>query len=341
MNGGLEPVDGGGPPATAGRGYRWFSIRTVLVCLIMPLVLSACGAVESIRNIDVSVNDPVWLRDDWIYYLRQSNSDAPWEIWRRRPDGSGNARFAASVPTVCPHPTFVFLFKGPNGGLGAGLKCAGQGGQTELMEYSGGQATRPLGEFPDADAATWRGGGGGGGYVEQMTQSCWGITPVGADLPVTFAEPMSLNGVTWIVDPSKSNYACEHSASTKSPAINADGSSVYFLATTDMPPNPVERNADSLSWRLCRWDKGARQPVVVGPTLTGANNLRLTPDGRRGAVDVHAPGNSGLYIVRLADGKASRLMPGEDIVGMDFSPDGHRLVVINTSDDIKVIEAHD
>jgi hypothetical protein len=321
---------------SSNKKHAVLAIVEVLALIAAVSSLAACTRIgNAIAQVDVSVSNPVWLRDGWIYFLRQANSDAPWQIWRSHPDGSKQSQFAAPALPACPHTTFVFLFEGPHGRVGAGTSCPGDK-EKNLVEYStDGSSAASLGTVPYAIAATWR-DGEKGGYVEQITESCWGIAPLDDAASITFTEPISLNGLRWSVNPRTINYACDHIGKAKSPAVTRDGGSVYFLASADESDDSLDgRNAYTLSWRLYRWDKNASLPVMIGPVLTGANGLRLAPDDLRAAVAVHGP-RQGITIVNLKDGSTTDMFAGVNVRGLDFSPDGRAIVALTISGSVEI-----
>jgi hypothetical protein len=312
------------------RGWRR-RIATAVSVAVACLSLASCTRVlGSVEQVDVTVLDVVWLSDGWIYFMRQASSDAPWEVWRRHPDGSGQTRFAAPTRSECPSSTFVFLFDGPHGGLGVGTGCP-KAADTYLDEYStDGQRSEALGSIPHAVGVTWR-DGDRGGYAERIVGPCWGIVPLSGSSRVKLVGPVVLNGVKWSIDPSQENYACDGKGKAKSPVVTPDGDSLYFLASGETIDDPAEgRNSYRLSWQLCRWDSGQQQPTMVGPPLKGAGVVRLSDDNSHAAVSVHGTRNA-VELIDLKSGVTKELLRGVDVVGFDLSPDGRSLVVATTS----------
>ena len=301
--------------------------------------LAGCGTVPNPLTLDVVISSPVWLADGWIYFLRQESSDAPFNIWRRHPDGSDQGLFASPAPAACPHTPMLFLFSGPHGRLGAGVSCAGERRGTSLVEYSNdGRTTTELATVDNAVAATWR-AGTSRAYVEQINSSCVGVAPLEDGKLGSFPAPMSMDGLTWPLDPGATNYSCSGTGHAYSPAVTKDGRSVYFLAASDPYKELDSHGADALKWRVFRWDVGAAQPVEIGPVLMGGAGLRLTPDDQSLVVVARIDGVSGILLINVKDGTVKTISTDLDVSEIDLSPDGRMLVVLTKSDRVEIVRA--
>lgn len=285
-----------------------------LLTLVTVLATSGCGQLKlwAQDGVEAAYYDLEWLDDGWIYYQFQASSDAPVELWRRRPDGSDRARFAPPAPAECPSTGLVFLFVGPGGGIGAGVSCPKQD-PTELIEYpaSGGTPTH-LAEVDDVYGATWS-RGGGAGYLQRQAETCSDIVPVPEGRTMT----VTVQGKSWPVT------GCPAGAgAVRQPMLTRDGGTLFFLAATDQPwDNPAHTFDPDLRWQLMRSDRGG-SPRPVGEPLAGASDLVVSPDGTQAVIAL-----DDRLIAQPTAGGPAREIGRVDAFDLAFAPDGRSVMV--------------
>ncbi|MEV8517458.1 hypothetical protein [Dactylosporangium sp. NPDC051484] len=309
--------------------------RRLSIGLAALIMASGCG-LTSLAAVDRTDTDPVWLTDGWVYFLHQDSSDAPWQIWRRRPDGSAAGLFAAVKPDPCPASASVFLFEGSSGRLGAGYSCDFTRLDTTLVEYSAdGRETTTLAIQPTARAASWR-GGPSAAYLEVLNSSCWGIVPMRNGTPSVFPAPVTLAGLSWPLDPASSANRCDSRGISRAPAVTRDGKTVYFLISAAGGAK-VGQDVGSIPWRLASWVTGEPQPSIGTDVLVGASSLVLSPDDKTAAVAVDGPGGPHLLTIALATGQTKQVGARINATGLSFSPDGKQLIASTVEGDLTTV----
>ncbi|WP_439427021.1 TolB family protein [Micromonospora sp. LA-10] len=307
------------------------ALRTALtpVLVLAVMLLGGCGRISGLLD-SVSLSHPVWAIDGWVYYLREvtstSGSDQA-EVWRQRPDGSGEEAVLTRAPAVsaCEGGLFSFLFAGSDGDLGVALECGWD--RTELLSYSPADKTfEPLASTRFlADAALVN--GGGGGYVEAPRECGPGGVQLLADGTAhEFAAPVTAGGTTF--NPSGGDTDCESTVLTRSPA--ALGERLFFITAPDSLgrlPLPPEVSPDDLTWHLTEWDVGSAMARFV-TELPGLAGLAVSPDGRSVIAAVASDHVGGVWSVDVGTGKKTRIADGARAYDPSFSPDGKRFVYV-------------
>lgn len=308
----------------------WFLAPLILSVLAG---LAGCAVVNRLESTGPTIDYPVWLPDGWIYYRYQAGLDAPFEVWRSRPDGSHAARFVAPASSGCPGNVVWYLFPGPGGNLGATEQCAGAT-LFELIEYpTAGGAPVKLGEIPGLFSSWTRDRHTGyiaqSTYLAQSTSGCLGIAEIRDGVIVPSPVMITLNGVTSPLSPSAKGCP-SNSVATRNPAISPDGGRLFVLATMNQPSlRDPDMYLDSVPWQLVRIDDNGRS-TPIGPPLTGLTTTAVSPDGRTVAMTDQTTDHERIILVP-ADGGPTRDVAVRTIAfGFSFSPDSRSLV---TTDD--------
>lgn len=316
------------------RALRMVILPVVVLAVVM---LGGCGRIMGLVE-PVSVFNPVWAADGWVYYLREVSSD--WaELWRQRPDQGKAERVLKGPPqeSACDEGTgFSFLFAGSDGDVGVALECGW--GRTELLSYSPDEKTfAPLAltRFLAGAALV---NGDGRGYVEAPRECGPGGIQILADGTASeFPAPVTIDGRTFNL--SGSDTGCESIVLVRSPA--AVGDRLFFITAPDSLgrlPLPPEVSPDDFTWHLTEWD-GKSATARFLTELPGLADLAVSPDGQSVIAAVSSEDGGGVWSVDVGTGKKTRIADGGNAYAPSFSPDGKRLVYVEDFDRLKFAAA--
>ncbi|MGN9890067.1 TolB family protein [Micromonospora sp. L31] len=300
--------------------------RRVVLAVVLLATMAAAGCSRLLAVVEpVTVTDPVWARDGWVYFLREVSSDGA-ELWRQRPD-EGSAELVldeSALEPGCGRGVFSFLYRAPEADVGVAAQCHGV--RTELFTFSAGRgslesaASMPfLGDVAFAD-------GSGTGFAEVPKNCGIAIERVVDGKASEFDRPITVSGKTFPM--SGSDRECGSVAWVRSPALSGDGL-LYFLAAPDSLGKLPDRRSDALEsyeWQLVVWDpKADSARSLTG--LPGLADLAVAPDGRTVLVAVTSPeAKGGVWSVDAVTGKMSKLLDEAEAHHPSFSPDGREFV---------------
>lgn len=325
-----------GRPRPVGPAGRMAAM--IAICLLLSFTMEGCRILSSpLDYVYVDMASPVWLSDGWVYLMHRNSSDAPFEVWRQHPDGSGRAVLRLPRVSGCAEPLVQSLFHAPNGHLGVQVGCSGDDINSRLLEYLDAATYRQLGDVAYVSNAWWT-ADPDLGYVEQSTKSCLGIAPVRRGAIARFPGAIEVDGRTWWIEPEGSSYDCSGMGLAKSPVTNSDGSALIFLASSGRTKSPsLPRNDATIPWSLCLWNRGSSAPTVVGGGLKGADRVRLLPNGKEAIVSTWGKSSGELVSVNLKSGASRNVAAGIKAADFDVAPDGHSLFVLMASGNTKVV----
>ncbi|MGW8645373.1 TolB family protein [Micromonospora chalcea] len=318
------------------------TLRTALtsVLVLAVILVGGCGRISGLLD-SVSLFHPVWAADGWVYYLREVTSTSGSgvaEVWRQRPDGSGEEAVLTRAPAVpaCEAGLFSFLFADPDGDLGVALECGWDG--TELLTYSPADKTfEPLASTRFLAGAALV-NGDGRGYVQARRECGPGGIQLLADGKASeFPSPVTVDGTTFNL--SGSDTGCESMVLVRSPATM--GERLFFITAPDTLgrlPLPVEVYPSDFTWHLTEWDVGSATARFLAE-LPGLADLAVSPDGRSVIAAVASDHVGGVWSVDVDTGKKTRIADGKRAYHPSFSPDGKRFVYVEAFRRLRFAEA--
>jgi hypothetical protein len=304
------------------RCARLTSVPLVLLTLLLSV---GCGTLsDSVAG--VSVTDPVWMPDGWVYYLREVASEGA-ELWKQRDDQGEDQPVLdlEDIRGICDKAALNFLFRANDQNLGIGAECAGK--SREFAYSPGRRSFSPIASTP------FLGGvapamGKATGYVAVATGCGGAIKPIRDGVVREFASPVTVAGRSWKLSGAEPP-DCGSAALARSPAQGPDGT-LYFLAAPDsIGKLPItDPNAlDGFQWYLCSWDGRSAAPRVV-TTFRGLADLVVSPDGRFAVAALSTSGVEGVVIVDTDTGRTTEAAKGRPAYDPSLSPDGHRYVYV-------------
>ncbi|MCW3839723.1 hypothetical protein ONA70_06390 [Micromonospora yasonensis] len=322
---------------SAGRpGVRALRTAVVPVVVLAVIMLGGCGRMVGLV-LPVSLFDPVWAADGWVYYLREVSSDGA-ELWRQRPDQSNEERVLEHAPqgSVCKKGVFSFLFASSDGGVGMAVECGGR--WTDLLSYSASDkkleylaSTRFLGGAVLVD-------GDGRGYVEVPRKCGVGIQSLADGKASDFPTPVTVDGKTFNV--SGGDSGCESVVLVWSPA--AVGDRLFFMTAPDSLgrlPLRAGVNLEDFTGYLTEWD-GKSASARFLTEIPGSVDLAVSPGGRSVIAAVGSPENeAGIWSVDVGTGEKTRIVDDEEAHHPSFSPDGKRFVYVENYKHLKFATA--
>ncbi|MGY0002911.1 TolB family protein [Micromonospora sp. I033] len=322
---------------SAGR-LRVRAVRLVVLPIVVlaVIMLGGCGRIAGFVE-PVSLFNPVWATDGWVYYLREVSSDGA-EVWRQRPDQSNEERVFGRPPqgSVCEEGVLSFLFAGADGDLGVAIECGWD--RTELLSYSPNDK-----KFEPLALTRFLGGavlanGDGRGYVQAPRKCGIAIGALADGKASEFPSPVTVGGTTFNV--SGGDSGCESVVLVRSPATAGDR--LYFMTAPDslgrLPLRP-EVDPEDFTWYLTEWD-GKSATARFLTKLPGMADLAVSPDGRSMIAAVGSTEDkSGVWSVDLSTGKKTKIVDDEIANHPSFSPDGKRFVYVEKFQHLKFAAA--
>ncbi|WP_433530634.1 hypothetical protein ACQPYA_00325 [Micromonospora sp. CA-263727] len=291
------------------------------------LLVALAGGCQwsSLSVVHVTISDPVWSNDGWVYYLREEASDGR-QLWRQQPARrSGELVLDQdAAKSVCLDGAFSFLHRSPAGGLRVAVECD-SGTRTELVAYSDGR--RQL--EPHASVSFL-------GDVALVEGEATGYAEVSRECGMAIqslvdGELRDLDSVI-TVDGKALNISgggddCSSVAWVKSPAV-ARGKLFFLVASNSFGKLPVTTSdvLEGFTWQLVQWDpeSGSTQFVAEIPGIAD-----LAANGQEIIVAVHSRGKGdGVWFIDAASGKMLQVVDGEEAYHPDFSPDGKDFVYV-------------
>lgn len=309
----------------------------MLFCLA---VLPACGRLG--LGGDVLVDEAVWARDGWIYFVQENYGVR--ELRRERPSGRSQ-KITMDVVAGCDKGIWGALFRLPDGRPGVSRVCSD--GTTDLLAYSsdGDQFSllstldMHLDSISVSSLPLM-------GYVGKVNYLCQDIFLLQGDKVLPLPGRIKIGGHSWRMSDSVGGSSCTARGLERSPEA-LDNGAVAFLATADTIGSPDKilpeaKNTGGsiadLRWWIFYWKPGSAIAKEVSGPFIGARDLAISEDGRKAVIALADASRPELKIVNLANGKTSVLESGEKGTSVSFSPDGSHILYIDSLHNIKVLK---
>lgn len=275
----------------------------------------------------VYLEDVEWADDGSVYFLREEGFDGHPELWRRQADGAA-MKVLAEVPGACDvgRGYLEFVTVTSAGQPAVGVSCSD--GRTTVYAFDA--ATKGLTRLvalEDARRVTI-GPGPDNGYVMQGAYPCVRVIPFRAGVLV--ASDLSVQAAvgSWrLRDGYNGTPGCASAGDVGMPVWSRRGGFVAFLvSSTPLTAGRKPGVSDGYVWNVAVIRDQSSTVDLIGPGITGAGALAVSPDAARVAVGTR----DSILLIDVSTG-ASRPVPGEaGAYDLAFSPDGKQLLCIGT-----------
>ncbi|GAB3849058.1 hypothetical protein [Dactylosporangium cerinum] len=276
----------------------------------------------------VYLEDVEWTDDGLIYFIREQGFDGHPELWRKRADGAAT-KMLAEVPRVCDvgRGYLEFVTTSSAGQPAVGVSCSD--GRTTVYAFDATtKRVTPLVALEDARRVTI-GPRPDDGYMLQGAHPCTRVMPFRAGALVESDLSVQAAAGSWrLRDGYNGTPDCASAGDVGVPVWSRRGGFVAFLVSST--PLTAGRkpgmSSDGYVWNVAVIRDQSSTVDLVGPAITDANALAVSPDATQMAVGTE----ESILLIDVRTG-VSRPVPGEaGAYDLAFSPDGRQLLCTGT-----------
>jgi hypothetical protein len=284
-------------------------LAAVAAC-VATLLASACGNIYD--NPSASIFDPVWLKTDAIYLLRNDGT-----MWLQQGRDAKPVEFDPQLGDACPDPVLRELGRLPGQRLSITAGCSTMR-QDQVFGYDPATGESELllfGNLYDPVLVSDMSRGYGISFRANGCRTIVEFTPPLSTAPLLLDDCGS-------IPPTPTVASCERQIAW-SPRVAADGT-LYYLGTSSKVSSEMDNH-----WALCRDHGGVVEQI--GVDFVGFGSIDVTDDGAHVIVGIHSEGGSPeLYLVSTNTGERTKVKASGDASYPSFSPDGRQVVYVST-----------
>lgn len=328
--------------------------RCLTACLLLLTAMTGCGlwapgvagGASQLPGARLDVPDGAlaivtWLPDGSIYYLWTPHlGPDPYELMRIRP---GQAAEPSKLPqrADCQRTDYLLPHRLPDGRLGLARKCITADPSRNGFTLIGYQpATGRIEDLAGVGrylprVVSWR-RTMDSGYLSTGSGICDGFAPITRHGVGEFPGPVTLGGHSWRLDEifhDTGADSCKEQGRAGWAMLTPDDQQLIFAAAPDAQGVDGQRRMDVPS-RLYRQGLPAGRPAKLTSEFSDISGMDICPDGRLLAVAGGLGEEQGLWLINLNSGDR-RKVAGGPLSEPSFSPDGRRLAVVFTPEELE------